>query len=546
MPLDILFEIFVHLHPRDLLHLSRTSKDFRAILMSRTSAHFWKAARQHVEGLPDCPPFLSEPAYANLLFSPHCHICLKGNVQSIIWPIFARYCKSCKQSCLLQSHIISTMVPKDMTCSIWHTLTVVPDTNRSRHILFSKVQLDEFIALWRAKLRKHAALLEDWNSRRVAARAEELDDVRRQRLEQIVLRLRDEGWGEELDILKANEYHSLSCHALVKQARKVTSRGWPKIRDTLVEYMEELKSRRLKDERLRLLEARCKVLDTAISKYQIPRTAATELMPRFVDFALMPEFRDIVDAPSSTNLTPDDFLPLQDTIPELVSRWQAAIKTELTSMVAERVQAPPNVDVLDLAVAVFDCSRCNRSLHYPESLRTVVSMNPFTICRKLKIGRGFENTQKIVQSCGKDPNSTTRQEMHELDVRLRPKCCNTETIHQVMTFETAMEHRHIHDYNDIVWELLSEDQATKVKELEIQSYSGQIRSMDIIRDHLKRSHGIEDANIANGDMYEHPDGDITTPSVWLISDVLSRNDLSLTMQSVSIIALSSELRLLIL
>lgn len=62
------------MHPRDLLNLARTSKDFRALLMSRDSALFWKAAREQVPGLPECPAFLSEPQYANLLFSSFCNV----------------------------------------------------------------------------------------------------------------------------------------------------------------------------------------------------------------------------------------------------------------------------------------------------------------------------------------------------------------------------------------------------------------------------------------------------------------------------------------
>lgn len=37
----------------------------------------WKAARENIEGLPDCPPHLSEPAYANLAFFPNCHVCIE-------------------------------------------------------------------------------------------------------------------------------------------------------------------------------------------------------------------------------------------------------------------------------------------------------------------------------------------------------------------------------------------------------------------------------------------------------------------------------------
>ena len=73
MPVWCYLQIFSHMHPRDLLNLARTTKAFRTFLMSRSSAPFWKAARQQLE-LPECPPHLSEPAYANLVFFFHCHV----------------------------------------------------------------------------------------------------------------------------------------------------------------------------------------------------------------------------------------------------------------------------------------------------------------------------------------------------------------------------------------------------------------------------------------------------------------------------------------
>ncbi|KAH9854866.1 hypothetical protein C2E23DRAFT_901801 [Lenzites betulinus] len=68
--LDILLEVFSHLHPQDLLLMSRTSKIFRAFLMSRRSALVWKEARVRTSSdAPPCPPHMSEPQYAVLLFT---------------------------------------------------------------------------------------------------------------------------------------------------------------------------------------------------------------------------------------------------------------------------------------------------------------------------------------------------------------------------------------------------------------------------------------------------------------------------------------------
>lgn len=60
--------------PMDLLNLARTTKVFRRFLMARSAAPLWKTARLNDKGLPECPPHLSEPAYANLAFDTHCHV----------------------------------------------------------------------------------------------------------------------------------------------------------------------------------------------------------------------------------------------------------------------------------------------------------------------------------------------------------------------------------------------------------------------------------------------------------------------------------------
>ena len=64
----------VFLRPLDLLNLARTSKDLRAFFMSKSTIQFWKAARKNVEGLPECPEDLSEPDYANFIFTAYCHV----------------------------------------------------------------------------------------------------------------------------------------------------------------------------------------------------------------------------------------------------------------------------------------------------------------------------------------------------------------------------------------------------------------------------------------------------------------------------------------
>ena len=67
-------QIFSNLHPKDLLNLSRTCKKFRSFFLHRSNEGLWKTARERVEDVPERPPFLSEPAFANILFGNACQV----------------------------------------------------------------------------------------------------------------------------------------------------------------------------------------------------------------------------------------------------------------------------------------------------------------------------------------------------------------------------------------------------------------------------------------------------------------------------------------
>lgn len=62
------------MHPSDLLRLSRVSKHFRSMLMTRNAVGFWRAARKNI-GMPDPPPDLNEAQYFALIFEYVCNVC---------------------------------------------------------------------------------------------------------------------------------------------------------------------------------------------------------------------------------------------------------------------------------------------------------------------------------------------------------------------------------------------------------------------------------------------------------------------------------------
>ncbi len=57
--------------PYEILQLARSTKSMRDMFMSKRSRHVWVASRAAM-GIPDLEN-VSEPYYADLLFSKRCH-----------------------------------------------------------------------------------------------------------------------------------------------------------------------------------------------------------------------------------------------------------------------------------------------------------------------------------------------------------------------------------------------------------------------------------------------------------------------------------------
>ncbi|KAI0692020.1 hypothetical protein C8T65DRAFT_730608 [Cerioporus squamosus] len=260
MPWDVLLEIFSVMHPRELLILARTSKDYREFLISRKSARVWKAARQHAEpGLPDCPPFFSEPAYANLVFFPHCHSCTSANVKTVMWEFLARYCQNCKVDMLIEHKAVYDQIDfREREYGVKELLNVIearPSRGSFPRPFCHAPEYNGFIYEFhcglphgadrtplvkqtaeKARLRKQFAIaMRKWATEQEQRRANELQELKDARLEAVKQRLRNEGYGVQLDTMPLDELKALGP---VRQARQLTERGWKSIRDEVVAFME--------------------------------------------------------------------------------------------------------------------------------------------------------------------------------------------------------------------------------------------------------------------------------------------------------------------
>ncbi|KXN85719.1 hypothetical protein AN958_10902 [Leucoagaricus sp. SymC.cos] len=215
-PLDTWFEIFAYLAPYDLLKLARTTKRFREILTSLPSRFAWVRALENVPGLPPCPTDMTEPAYANLAFSPYCHSCNRYT-ERVEWELRVRFCPRCSK---LEIGLIKYRFWRDEGDPILELIPTRIDWSGKRNSESDVRYEFPVLSGTDAEFSQHAKLCRTWAATLGDKRANELKALKGERYDIIVKNLTELGWGEELAKLQS----PLSTHKLVKKAQKLTPR----------------------------------------------------------------------------------------------------------------------------------------------------------------------------------------------------------------------------------------------------------------------------------------------------------------------------------
>ncbi|PPR05980.1 hypothetical protein CVT24_004644 [Panaeolus cyanescens] len=115
-PIDVVHEIFSHLHPKDLLTLSRTTKALRKTLLTREARWVWKSALGllYYRGLPGCPDDLTEIQYVSLLFDSHCQFCLVSPASEISYLYRIRCCGDCMKREFISGVELERQIPEEI------------------------------------------------------------------------------------------------------------------------------------------------------------------------------------------------------------------------------------------------------------------------------------------------------------------------------------------------------------------------------------------------------------------------------------------------
>ncbi|KIJ66542.1 hypothetical protein HYDPIDRAFT_26881 [Hydnomerulius pinastri MD-312] len=408
LPLDILFEIFGHLDPLDVLYLARTTKEFRRVLMHRSATSVWKSARTHIPGLPPCPDDMSEPAYANLCFSMHCHNCLTINVKNVYWSTRVRYCTTCTKTCL---ETVNDAFKSRYGAKIPHCLHTDHVSGRrdalcsikDREALISQLQTlnpQERSELRRKKaeeVKHHFAyakqcvewsdkngrcLFPYWNALLMSPHGYS-----------IVKKLTELGWGEEVESLpnrRTAYLHRLvhiEDHPAVKEPKLLTDRGWQKIESTMIRFMNRMKKFRLKQEHLALLQERQNIFTEFWSKYQRdnPDDGIMPTIPSLISIDLV---WNILDRPPEVTVNIGTFAWLEIMLDLFLPKYHQTILLEFAKSLPDMFEGGgmeqkrswiwSGGEAATIALAVFTCKKglCDdlpddpnappRLMYYPE------------------------------------------------------------------------------------------------------------------------------------------------------------------------------------
>ncbi|KAI0794294.1 hypothetical protein C8Q74DRAFT_1445723 [Fomes fomentarius] len=385
LPLELVVEVFSHVLPRDIWALLRTSKVIRSVLLDkRTKKSLWDVVLANANDVPRLPACvnLSPPAWIHLLYCNICHRCgSEDDSVDVVWKWSVRFCSQCRSYFSYNDHdtlkLVKAVDPRirlgDVCAGHWdlggwyskrEVDTFVQDygallhrPNASRDcpevLAFLKAQRDR-----RTELTMHARRCHKWIEHEEAL-------IRRQRLKEIVTRVRKIGWNKEVDFLGYIRCQE-EIHRLDGVARQVDDLyltfEWSQVSKEVNDFLHDVRQIRTWMERLQTLE------EAIVAHHvRLPRTPEMTIRPPLLDLAFMEECRTLVDALPSRTITIDDFLAL---LPDLSSRWLED-KRELWRNGLRECLDPIPAEIeepLDLAIALWVCSNCQVRLRFPAVL----------------------------------------------------------------------------------------------------------------------------------------------------------------------------------
>ncbi|GBE85174.1 hypothetical protein SCP_0703600 [Sparassis crispa] len=393
MSLDILFEIFCLLNPATLLNLARTSKAFRDTLMTRKAITVWKHAWVYnSDGAPACPPDMSEPRWANLLFGgTKCQECGASSIQKIDFALRRRVCSSC----LKKNLVYSVSFPKRFPDFDTAILELIPHTNvggwshghasaskfyweadiypmaqefgqYQRNVHIHKPGAKDALKKFRESRMKfvedvleHAEVCNEWINNIYESCRQDAEARKCVRYDAIVRRFKDLGY-------EATDISDIKYLPQVNVDRELTSRTWARIQPQLEPHVQRTKQRRVARERAALLHERRKMVKQVYGSYKKTLVPMQWIyLPTLEEIYLMPDFADLINSATAEPLRVETCTGALRALPGYLTTRADRLRQEMLAMLpAENGKEEGEVlefsssetDPVFLAKSVFICT----------------------------------------------------------------------------------------------------------------------------------------------------------------------------------------------
>ncbi|KAJ7608204.1 hypothetical protein FB45DRAFT_877369 [Roridomyces roridus] len=360
MHLDIILEVFSHLHPLDLLSVARSCREFRDLLHSPTAESTWwnaftgDGSVEHPVPMPTPPPKSIPTArrWAALIYGHN--ICDECGASETVpdFYLWRRLCTGCMNDLLCTElpgyalgHEIYNLIPKTTRC-VGDVLEGWADPPQ-----FDPAEGKAILELYeRYKFADDPTELNryiEWQK----AVVEEIESAADKCIK-VEKRFSKDGWDKE-DIEEASWSYRESIH--LYRVSVVSRRFWRRIRSFIIPEVSAAYTRRLEAERRILIsERKSAVKGWVLNTLSTPVLGSSTIFyPPPHNVCNFPGFIPLVDDPSDDPLAPDDprLLSALEEAVGLVDKWCLKQKALLAALFP--VSAGIGDDVLTLATSVF-------------------------------------------------------------------------------------------------------------------------------------------------------------------------------------------------
>ncbi|KAF9246218.1 hypothetical protein BU15DRAFT_70327 [Melanogaster broomeanus] len=375
MPLDIVME------SRWISSICpELAKPCRAFLLNRNKClPSWKTAFSNVKGLPACPDYISEPAYAHLVFVPLCHGCL-APCDAIKWELRLRCCSNCLpimtitqtrgNPCLLdtctlflpsasmQYRLYDDGLEFDLEY-FYHTYSVSDCKSWFESFKhpggLSQHELENLRSLAQ-RIKQHSILCRDWERKMLEGRVESYRVIFEERRISILRRLKRRAIFGRLP--------------QVRKLEPLTPAEWTEIRPQLDEFLQPQKAECIEKSRL---DARHRfLLLSNIVQHPQQRFAndtSLKVRPHGIDVCMLPAVQKMFERGPKTELNMADLTYKPKLVlHKLVKRWSANAVDEVKKLARAELGLSPRVDPSRRISVIFQCKACCKMLRFDEAL----------------------------------------------------------------------------------------------------------------------------------------------------------------------------------